>query len=76
MAAEEMPTDPEEAAIVCVVLDYFEGWYDGDVERMRRALHPYRTTPPNARGKRLVPNRTAKAAGPREPPPTTARSAG
>ena len=23
-----------------VALDYFEGWFDGDVERMRRALHP------------------------------------
>jgi ketosteroid isomerase-like protein len=22
------------------VLDYFEGWFEGDVERMRRALHP------------------------------------
>lgn len=22
-----------------VALDYFEGWFDGDVERMRRALH-------------------------------------
>ena len=21
-------------------LDYFEGWFDGDVERMNRALHP------------------------------------
>jgi ketosteroid isomerase-like protein len=23
-----------------VALDYFEGWFDGDVERMDRALHP------------------------------------
>jgi hypothetical protein len=22
------------------VLDYFEGWFDGDAERMQRALHP------------------------------------
>lgn len=22
------------------VLDYFEGWFDGDAERMERALHP------------------------------------
>ena len=21
-------------------LDYFEGWFEGDVDRMRRALHP------------------------------------
>jgi hypothetical protein len=27
-------------AIVGTVLDYFEGWFDGDVERMKRALHP------------------------------------
>jgi hypothetical protein len=28
------------AAIESAVLDYFEGWFDGDVERMERALHP------------------------------------
>jgi CRP-like cAMP-binding protein len=26
--------------ITRVALDYFEGWFDGDVTRMRRALHP------------------------------------
>ena len=26
-------------AVTRVVRDYFEGWYDGDVERMERALH-------------------------------------
>lgn len=26
--------------ITQTVLDYFEGWYDGDVARMGRALHP------------------------------------
>ena len=30
----------DEAAIVATVLDYFEGWFDGDLARMRRALHP------------------------------------
>lgn len=30
----------DEAPIVDAALDYFEGWFDGDVERMRRALHP------------------------------------
>lgn len=30
----------EEAAIVATALDYFEGWFDGDVERINRALHP------------------------------------
>ena len=30
----------EEAAIVQAVLDYFEGWFEGDAVRMERALHP------------------------------------
>jgi hypothetical protein len=28
-----------EEAVVQAVLDYFEGWFDGDAERMERALH-------------------------------------
>ncbi len=28
------------AAIRATVLDYFEGWFDADPERMARALHP------------------------------------
>ena len=31
---------PDEAAIVEAVLDYFEGWFDGDAAAMERALHP------------------------------------
>jgi hypothetical protein len=27
------------AAVVAVARDYFEGWFDGDDERMERALH-------------------------------------
>ncbi|HEX5995475.1 MAG TPA: nuclear transport factor 2 family protein [Jiangellales bacterium] len=27
-------------AVVGTVKDYFEGWFDGDAERMERALHP------------------------------------
>ena len=27
-------------AVRAAVLDYFEGWFEGDPERMRRALHP------------------------------------
>lgn len=27
-------------AIVATVLDYFEGWYDADLARVDRALHP------------------------------------
>jgi hypothetical protein len=30
----------DEQAIEQTVLDYFEGWFDGDVTRMERALHP------------------------------------
>ena len=30
----------ERQAVVEVALDYFEGWFTADVERMRRALHP------------------------------------
>jgi len=33
------PVDAERAAIVATVLDYFEGWFDGDAARMERALH-------------------------------------
>ena len=33
-------TDGDHSAIVACVLDYFEGWFDGDAERMERALHP------------------------------------
>ena len=38
MAVEERTA--AEAAIVNTVLDYFEGWFDGDAGRMERALHP------------------------------------
>jgi hypothetical protein len=38
MAVEERTA--AEAAVVDTVLDYFEGWFDGDAGRMERALHP------------------------------------
>lgn len=38
MAVEERTA--AEAAVVNVVLDYFEGWFDGDAGRMERALLP------------------------------------
>jgi hypothetical protein len=38
MTVEERTTI--EAAVVSTVLDYFEGWFDGDAARMERALHP------------------------------------
>jgi hypothetical protein len=33
-------TSADLAAIEACVRDYFEGWFDGDVARMERALHP------------------------------------
>jgi hypothetical protein len=30
----------DQAAIKATALDYIEGWYEGSVERMERALHP------------------------------------
>jgi ketosteroid isomerase-like protein len=33
-------TVTEQELITRTVLDYFEGWFEGDAERMRRALHP------------------------------------
>jgi ketosteroid isomerase-like protein len=35
-----MATATEHELIVQTARDYFEGWFDGDVERMDRALHP------------------------------------
>ena len=32
--------DATQTEVVQTALDYFEGWFDGDVDRMRRALHP------------------------------------
>jgi len=31
---------PQGRLVTSAVLDYFEGWFDEDVERMDRALHP------------------------------------
>ena len=36
MVQVEMDKD----AIIATVMDYFEGWFDGDALRMERALHP------------------------------------
>jgi hypothetical protein len=36
-------TPPDQAdrdGIVATALDYYEGWFDGDADRMERALHP------------------------------------
>ncbi len=34
------PADADVAAIRRTALDYIEGWYEGNAERMARALHP------------------------------------
>lgn len=47
-------SSPEAAAIKQTALDYIEGWYEGNAERMERALHP-------ELAKRIV--RTDKASG-------------
>ena len=33
-------TTTDAQQISATVLDYVEGWFDGDADRMRRALHP------------------------------------
>ena len=33
-------SEADKAAIKQTALDYIEGWYEGDAERMERALHP------------------------------------
>jgi hypothetical protein len=35
-----MATITEQELITRTVLDYFQGWFEGDVRRMERALHP------------------------------------
>lgn len=39
-AVDETITPDDAAAIRSCILDYFEGWFDGDMDRMERALHP------------------------------------
>ena len=38
--AQGAVSDADKAAITQTALDYLEGWYAGDAERMERALHP------------------------------------
>ena len=38
-ATDETIKPEDEAAIRDCLLDYFEGWFDGDADRMDRALH-------------------------------------
>jgi len=39
-AVDETLRPDDVAAIRSCILDYFEGWFDGDAERMDRALNP------------------------------------
>jgi hypothetical protein len=40
-AAAQTPTaEQDRAAITAACLDYIEGWYEGNADRMERALHP------------------------------------
>ena len=34
------PSDADRLEVEACVRDYFEGWWEGDAERMARALHP------------------------------------
>ncbi len=38
--AQTNVSDTDKAAIQQTALDYIEGWYEGNAERMERALHP------------------------------------
>jgi hypothetical protein len=38
--AQTAASDADKAAITATALDYIEGWYEGNPERMERALHP------------------------------------
>lgn len=38
--AQMTVSDADKAAITATALDYIEGWYTGDADRMERSLHP------------------------------------
>ena len=40
ISAQTAASDADKAAITATALDYIEGWYEGNSERMERALHP------------------------------------
>jgi Ni/Co efflux regulator RcnB len=40
LAADESAAESDAEAIRAAALDYLEGWYTGDADRMERALHP------------------------------------
>ena len=40
ISAQPSVSDSDKEAIKATALDYIEGWYEGNPERMERALHP------------------------------------
>jgi len=55
--AQTPPTDSDREAIKQTALDYIEGWYEGNAERMERALHPdlaKRIVTTNAQGRSML----------------------
>jgi len=40
LRAQTTATEADKAAIKQTALDYIEGWYEGNAERMEKALHP------------------------------------
>ena len=40
ISAQTAVSDADKAAITATALDYIEGWYEGNADRMERALHP------------------------------------
>jgi hypothetical protein len=40
MLSESRASEIDEKAIEATARDYIEGWYEGNAERMKRALHP------------------------------------
>lgn len=39
-AQEKVDMEKEKAAIKACAMDYLEGWYEGNPERMKKAMHP------------------------------------
>src|SRR5687767_15546405 len=61
-APAEAQTDADTAAIRAAALDYIEGWYTGNAERMERAVHPdlaKRIMNTDQRGRRVLSHQSA-----------------
>lgn len=56
-------TEADREAIIATALNYIEGWYEADADRMERALHPAlakRIAMPGSDGKRSLDHMTAE----------------